>query len=137
MRRAQSNRRDREAGQATLFDTFEAEARENGESKFPEMEEWPENESLEMEKELLGMYISGHPLTAHEKTLKVFTTHTISQLSSLKNKTVVRMGGIIEQVDARISRRSGKRFAFCQLEDLTGVAEITLYSKEFAAVKSF
>ncbi|MEA1926899.1 MAG: OB-fold nucleic acid binding domain-containing protein [Candidatus Auribacterota bacterium] len=77
------------------------------------------------------MYISGHPLSAYENILKTFSSHTISQLSGLNDQAQVRIGGIIEQIDERTSRRTGKKFAFCQMEDLTGVVEVTAWNKVY------
>lgn len=137
LQRAQRVRRDRMAGQFTLFNQFDSEDINNEINGFPEMEEWHQNECLAMEKELMGMYISGHPLMAYEKNLQAFSTHSISQLSDLKDQSKVRIGGIIEQIDERTSRKNGKKFAFCQLEDLTGVVEITAWNKEFQEFGAF
>ncbi len=133
LQRAQRNRRDHLSGQATLFATFAAENRKNGVSEFPEIDEWHQNECLKMEKELMGMYISGHPLTAHAETLKTFVSHPINRLKELKDGSRVRVGGIIEQIKEQTSPRTGRSFAFCQLEDLTGVVEVTAWSDEYAA----
>ena len=131
LQRAHRTRKDRMAGQSTLFDQFEEEDEKHGITGFADIEEWHQNECLAMEKELMGMYISGHPLTDYEKSIKAFSSHSISQLGGLKDQIQVRIGGIIEQIDERTSRKNGKKFAFCQLEDLTGVVEITAWNKEF------
>ncbi len=131
MGRAQRIRRDRSRGQSTLFGVFEAEDEANGNGHFPEKEELPQNELLAMERELLGMYITGHPLSKYAQMIKVYSTHSIEQLSTLKNRTRVRVGGIISQVEEKSGRRTGRKFAICQLEGLTGVIEITLYNREY------
>jgi len=136
LQRAHRTRADRVAGQATLFDQFDREDEKNGITGFADIEEWHQNECLSMEKELMGMYISGHPLMAYEKNLRAFSSHSISQLSGLKDQSKVRIGGIIEQIDERTSKKTGKKFAFCQLEDLTGVVEITAWNKEFQEFES-
>lgn len=133
LQRAHRNRRDLLCGQSTLFARFEEENQENGISGFPEMDEWHQNQCLEMEKELMGMYISGHPLTPHAETLKTFSSHPISRLKELQDGSQVRVGGIIEQIKEQTSKRDGRTFAFCQLEDLTGVVEVTAWSDEYAA----
>jgi len=131
--RAHRNRKDLLCGQSTLFARFEEENRENGVSEFPEMDEWHQNQCLEMEKELMGMYISGHPLTAHAETLQTFASHPIDRLKDLRDGAQVRVGGIIEQIKEQTSQKTGRTFAFCQLEDLTGVVEVTAWSDEYAA----
>ncbi len=132
LQRAHQTRKDRENGQATLFARFDAEKTKNGEPDFPQMDEWHQNKCLAMEKELMGMYISGHPLSPHEKTIRALATHSIIQLRELRDGTQVRVGGIIEQVKEQTSQKTGRAFAFCQLEDLTGVVEVTAWSEEYA-----
>lgn len=131
--RAHRKQKDRQKGQATLFDHFDGEEENNGVTRFPEKEEWPQNELLAMEKELLGMYITGHPLSKYEKMFKLYTTHSINQLGGLRDKAKVRIGGIIDLVEEKASRRTGKKFAVCQLEDLTGVVEVMIYNQEYSA----
>ncbi|MFH1037954.1 MAG: DNA polymerase III subunit alpha [PVC group bacterium] len=133
LQRAHLTRKDRENGQSTLFAQFETEKRENGETGFPEMDEWHQNQCLAMEKELMGMYISGHPLSAHEKIIRSLSTHSILQLRELRDGTQVRVGGIIEQVKEQTLQKTGRTFAFCQMEDLTGVVEVTAWSDEYRA----
>lgn len=129
--RAQRTSRDRIKGQVTLFQAFEFEDEAGGNGQFPEMEEWPQNELLTMEKELLGMYITGHPLSKYTDMIKLYATHSIEQLSGLPNRTRVMVGGIIVQVEEKSGRRTGRKFAVCQLEGLTGVVEVTLYNREY------
>lgn len=133
LQQAHRNLQDRLCGQSTLFAQFEEESKKNGVSDFPEMDEWHQNQCLEMEKELMGMYISGHPLTAHAETLTTFASHQINRLKDLQDGTQVRVGGIIEQIKEQTSQKTGRTFAFCQLEDLTGVVEVTAWSDEYAA----
>lgn len=132
LQQAHRDLQDRLCGQSTLFAQFEGENQENGVSDFPEMDEWPQKQCLEMEKELMGMYISGHPLNAHAETLKTFASHPINRLKEVRDGTQVRVGGIIEQIKEQTSQKTGRTFAFCQLEDLTGVVEVTAWSEEYA-----
>ncbi|MCX6348650.1 MAG: DNA polymerase III subunit alpha [Candidatus Aureabacteria bacterium] len=124
---AQQKRRDREKGQGSLFDQFEASSG----PEFPPVAEYPQPELLAMEKELLGMYITGHPLSHYEKTLVLYASHTVRGLSELKDHSPVRLGGIIASVEEKTAKKTGKKFAVCRLEDLTGTAEIVLYAKEY------
>jgi DNA polymerase III subunit alpha len=133
LQRAHRNRKDLLCGQSTLFASFEEENKENGVSEFPEIDEWHQNQCLEMEKELMGMYISGHPLTGHAETLRTFASHQINRLKDLRDGAQVRVGGIIEQIKEQTSKKNGRTFAYCQLEDLTGVVEVTAWSDEYAA----
>lgn len=128
---AHRKQEDRAKGQSTLFDGFDREDKKNGLSFFPVQEEFPQNELLAMEKELLSMYITGHPLSKYEKVLRIYASRVISQLGELKDRSPVRLGGIVEQVVEKVSRRTGRKLAICQLEDLTGVVEMVVYSKAY------
>ena len=70
-------------------------------------------------------------LSIYKKAIGEFSSHSISELRGLKDQATVKIGGIIEQVDLRTSRKTGNKFAFCQLEDLTGAVEITAWNNEF------
>lgn len=128
---AHRKQEDQARGQSTLFESFEREDEKNGISVFPSREEYPENELLAMEKELLGMYITGHPLSRYEKFLRIYASQTISQLAELKDRSPVRLGGIVDQVVEKVSRRTGRKLAVCQFEDLTGAVEMVVYSKAY------
>jgi DNA polymerase III subunit alpha len=82
--------------------------------------EWTQNELLAHEKELLGFYITGHPLTPFAPLLERFTLANSRTASALGGRTMTRIGGIVTGVQQGMSKKSGKPYAMVTLEDLEG-----------------
>ena len=113
---AASKIKDKMSGQGSLFDML---APQEQTSLAPEIKlpEYPLNERLAKEMELLGFYISGHPILPYKKDFEKLTTHTIQSLSGEKNKTMVRVGGLAGNVAKGISKKTGKDYLTFTLED--------------------
>jgi DNA polymerase III subunit alpha len=126
---AEGKRRDREVGQVSLFDT--GETSESAPIELPAMEEWPRSRKLALEKEVLGFYISDHPLNGLDSVLKNRITCLISGLPDRAPKTKVTLGGIVGGLKEFITKK-GTRMAFAQLEDQSGVVELVIFSEPFA-----
>ena len=88
--------------------------------KAPVLEEWPVSEKLAAEKELLGMYVSGHPLQPFEALLSRYALHTVAELGGLENRAMARIGGLVSAIQEGVSKKSGKKYALVTVEDLTG-----------------
>jgi DNA polymerase-3 subunit alpha len=82
--------------------------------------EWPQSELLAHEKELLGFYITGHPLTPYQDLLTKFTLTDSKSAAALPARTMTRIGGIISGIQQGMSKKSGKPYAMVTLEDLVG-----------------
>ena len=121
---------DRQKGQDTMFGLLEerAEKKEEPEKQLPE---WPEHELLAHEKELLGFYVTGHPLTPFAPILEKYAIHTTSQLAGLANRAMTRIGGLVLEVQKGISKKSGKPYAMAQLEDLEGTVQILCLNENY------
>jgi DNA polymerase-3 subunit alpha len=118
-----SKLKDRKSGQMSLFDDFE-EVVQDTKIVLPEIPEFPEKELLSMEKEVLGYYLTAHPLSAYEKTLKAFCSHTSSSIKSAQNRAEVLMGGMISSVKIAHTRNpkpgQSSKYANFDLEDMDG-----------------
>jgi len=124
---AQQLRRSRQGGQLTFFDIAgDAAGFQEGGDGLPEVEELSESERLAMEKEVVGMYITGHPLAQFEEELRRRTTSAIGALSELPNHSEVVVGGIVAGLKQHITKK-GDRMAFVTLEDATGSVEVTVF----------
>ncbi|MCC5943195.1 MAG: DNA polymerase III subunit alpha [Balneolaceae bacterium] len=99
------------------------------EPKLRECPPWSNIERLNKERELIGFYLSGHPLDRYREDSKLFASHTLSEetLASLNDRETVKVIGIITAVK-RITDRKGRPMAFVQLEDLKGSAEALIFS---------
>jgi len=122
--------RERESGQTSLFDLMEAEDTTQTFHTKPNIEEWPENEILAFEKEILGLYVSSHPLARHAQTLERFSSISIADIPNLREGQEVVVGGLITNVKIHITAK-GAKMAFITVETLEGPCEITVFSDTF------
>ena len=121
--RAASILSDKQKGQSSLFGAIEDKA-----SPMPEKDsnlpEWPQHELLAHEKELLGFYVTGHPLTPLVPLLEKFSLTTTAKLAELPNRSLTRIGGMIAAVTHGVSKKSGKPYSMVTLEDLEGSVQL-------------
>jgi DNA polymerase-3 subunit alpha len=131
LEQGQTAQRDRDMGQTQLFDVFDGD---EGYSpvQYPEVEEWPDSKQLKFEKEVLGLFISGHPLTRYSDTLSAMTTTNSAGLQQLKEGESVVIGGMVSRIKTIVPKRRQERMAFVTLEDTDGIAEIVVFSDLFA-----
>jgi DNA polymerase-3 subunit alpha len=127
MEAAASAQRDRAHGQGSLLDVLSASGTSRREAPpLPALAEWDRSQLLTAEKETLGFYITGHPLSEHRATLDKYATATTESLPSLPDKSTARLGAIVTAVK-EISTKSGDRMAFVTLEDLNGTVESVVF----------
>ena len=108
------------------------------EPQVPPCEPWPTLEELKLEKEVVGIYISGHPLDDFKTPLKHFCNaplEVLKDLNQLLNKEL-RIGGIIGEVEHRISK-NGKGWASFSVEDYTDSYEFRIFGEEYLKFKHF
>src|SRR5438105_4248519 len=122
--------RDRVAGQVSLFD----EATTPTTSRKRPITQWSEHERLSYEKELLGFYVSGHPLDAYIGLFAAKNYRTIASLSDLEDRASFKIAGALVQIDKKFTRREGKPFAVVWVEDLTGTVEVVLWNEIYMKV---
>jgi DNA polymerase III subunit alpha len=131
MKAAEQHARDQAVGQVDLFGTMDAVAQD---SVLPYIivEDWTTERRLKHEKSTLGYYASGHPMLAYESELSSFVSTAISDLDKALRKEVV-IAGMITNVRVLNTKR-GRRLAIVMLEDCSGEAEVTLFSKLYDEV---
>jgi DNA polymerase-3 subunit alpha len=129
----QRTQKDRMNGQFTLFEAVEMDSHDTIYPPFPEIDEWSESELLNYEKESLGFFITGHPLARYEPVLKKFANTNTLKLQDLSDGRVVRIGGIVREYKLHHDRK-GEVMAFVTLEDLSGLAEVILFSSLYSTV---
>lgn len=131
MSAAAAVQRDRASGQVSMFDSFEVAStpKSSGGAK---VEPWPRNEMLAYEKELLGYYITGHPLqtyAGHFDSPKITTIAAAQQLE--EPAATVRLAGLISTVEKKFTKKDGRPFAVILLEDFTGQIELTAWDETY------
>ena len=122
--------RDRVAGQVSLFDEADAPTTSRKRPITP----WSEHEKLSYEKELLGFYVSGHPLDAYVDLFATKNYRTIASLRDLEDRASFKIAGALVQIDKKFTRREGKPFAVVWVEDLTGTLEVVLWNEIYMKV---
>lgn len=105
------------------------------EPKIPHAEEWSAIDKLNREKEVLGFYLSGHPLDPYQFELRNFCTDTLDNILNYHNKNVA-IAGIWTSVSRRQSK-NGNYFAICTLEDQQGSVEIPFFGKDYVNFQSY
>jgi len=120
--------RDREIGQENLFGGVSGS--EVIEPPLSEAPEWTDRQRLEYEKEVLGFYVTGHPLGAWEKKLDRFVDTRASETEG-KDGRDVRIGGLLTAMRETRTRR-GSLMAFGTLEDLEGAFDLVVFAEPYA-----
>src|SRR5881398_3520266 len=122
--------RDRVAGQVSLFDEATAPTTSRTRSITP----WSEHEKLSYEKELLGFYVSGHPLDAYVDAFATKNYRTIASLGDLDDRASFKVAGALVQIEKKFTKREGKPFAVVWVEDLSGTLEVVLWNEVYMKV---
>jgi DNA polymerase-3 subunit alpha len=121
-------RRDKESGQGGLFgDLFGAAEEEAVAFDLPRVPDWARMQKLQGEKEILGFYVTGHPLDEFEDRICDLRTHETDQLMDLPRNTEVKLCGILTGIQRRRSRE-GKLWISLNVEDHKGVLEGMIFN---------
>jgi DNA polymerase III subunit alpha len=129
---AQRRQRDRHSGQFSLFDL--AEDLDEG-ITLPQLPEFNEREILDMEKEYLGLYLSGHPLSTVMPELKPYISSDILTCLEGEEEKKVALGGLVTGLRQTVTKK-GEMMASFVLEDLTGAIEVLVFPRIFAQTRT-
>jgi DNA polymerase-3 subunit alpha len=135
---AQTMNKDRQNGQMSMFEIAEDDDQwVRLHDDLPDLPAPPPRERLAMEKDTLGLYISGHPLEQYEEVLKSYPSLVPAiRLKSVPDNTMVVTAGMITGVK-NIITKTGKPMSFFTLEDLTGSFEVVVFSAIHEKAKLF
>ncbi|MDQ6664625.1 MAG: DNA polymerase III subunit alpha [Acidobacteriota bacterium] len=122
--------RDKLSGQEGLFGGMFASEEEQAEKPLPKAGDWPLKEKLLGEKEMLGFYVTGHPLDSYEDKIAELATHDSLTLEDLKKGDEVAMCGVITAVQKK-RNREGKPWAVMSLEDRGGCTELLVFTTQY------
>jgi DNA polymerase-3 subunit alpha len=128
---AASAHKDRASGQVSLFDAFETAVPSPTRSASMTVPQWSATETLGFEKELLGFYVTGHPLDEYRPALEGGKYVPIANLQEEEDKSTVSIAGALTLVEKKFTKREGKPFAVVVLEDLTGSLEVMIWNETF------
>ena len=140
------DRKSKAKGQFSLFDNMDIKSQD--ETQFPDIREFNRETKLKFEKDILGIYISGHPLEEYMDKYKDFTLtsdmlepETIEEedetkyIYSLKDGTPVTCGGILSKVKKHITKADKKEMAMITLEDIYGTIDVMAFPKVYTKYK--
>lgn len=115
---------DRRSGQMNFFEEIEETSTNSANQNLPDVPEFPEKTKLFMEKEVLGTFLSAHPMEEHRMQLAMFCSHNSTQLKDLKDRSEVIVGGMIASIKLANTRNpkpgAPSRYANFDLEDMDG-----------------
>jgi DNA polymerase-3 subunit alpha len=127
------------AGQVSLFGDLGGPAGDGRSAAavapptLPATPPWSESERLQREKELLGFYVSGHPLEPFRTECELFATHTVAQLGHWTPEPVT-LGVVVTAIRKQLSKRSGAEFARLTVEDFSGSSEVLVLPEAWAVI---
>ena len=135
MEAGQRAQRARESGQEGLFGDAFGEEQGHEERALPPLPDIPPREKLLGEKEMLGFYVTGHPLDQHEEKVRELATHSTANLEGLEKGVEVALCGVITTVQ-RKRNREGKPWASMLVEDRLGAIECLLFTTNYDRLAS-
>jgi DNA polymerase-3 subunit alpha len=121
---------DRQRGQSSLFGMME-EPKAKSQETVTQLPEWPQSELLAAEKELLGFYVTGHPLTPYLPLLKQYALTTSATAAKLPDRSATRIGGMVTAVQNGISKKSNKPYSMVTMEDLEGTVQMLCMNENY------
>lgn len=124
--------RNKKKGQIPLFVTLPGK----GSREAEEVLNLSKSEILKFEKELLGFYLTGHPLTKYGEILKRCTNATVSTIGKMGDTASVRIGGVVTNVKRKFTKKEAKRMATFQLEDMEGSIEVIVFPSTYENEKT-
>lgn len=131
-------KRQEAAGQFDLFAGLGEEDESSFAVKIPERTEWEKKELLAFEREMLGLYVSDHPLNGLEDILQSESEGSIAQLLDPENKrpdgSQTTICGMITQVSRKVSKNSGRPYAIVTIEDLEASMEVMFFGDTYEPV---
>ena len=144
MDRTQKDRKNNMAGQLSLFDIVEEEEKEGLALKLPDVGEYPKEMKLAFEKEVLGIYVSGHPLEEYEAAWRKKISNTTADFAydeevqgvRVKDGAKAVIGGLIAGKTIKYTK-DNKIMAFLTIEDLVGTVEVIVFPKTYEQSVSF
>ena len=135
----QRQQRDRAEGQGSFFDLLPAAAPVAARASEPTVAvvpEWDDDQRLAYEKEVLGFYVSGHPLARFEGVAESLGVTSTAELASRSHGARVTLFGHVA-VFKETATKSGNRMAFLTLEDMAGTVEVTVFPEPYKAAAPY
>jgi DNA polymerase-3 subunit alpha len=125
-------------GQLSFFDQ---NLKQNGFKRsaliLPPIKEWPQPQLLAFEKEMLGFYVTGHPLARYAQKLSRFASTSTANLSKYADGEEIKIVGLISKIKQTLTRQKQEKMAILKLEDLEGIVEVLVFPVAFQKVSRY
>jgi len=130
--------KERSTGQLSFFDSgMPQNAFRDTKIDLPQVKEWPEPQILAFEKDMLGFYVSGHPLARYAGQLKRFTSTSTANLNMHKDEEEIKLVGLIAKIKQTLTRAKQEKMAILKLEDLQGIVEALVFPKTYQKISRY
>ncbi|MDO5723505.1 MAG: DNA polymerase III subunit alpha [Flaviflexus sp.] len=132
-----SVKRNEAAGQFDLFAGMDGATGPSFDVEIPDLPEWEKKKKLNFERDMLGLYVSDHPLSGLERAVERASNVSMVQLfegEGVSDGQQVIVAGLLTDVSARIAKKSGKMWAQLTVEDMTGSMTINVFPKTYTQV---
>lgn len=126
--------KEKASGQLSFFDIGDTQDSFKGITRISQVKEWPEPQLLAFEKDMLGFYVSGHPLARYARNLARFRFCSIGDLKHKADGQEIKVVGLIVKIKHTTTRAKGEKMAILKLEDLEGIVELLVFPKAFRLV---
>jgi DNA polymerase-3 subunit alpha len=123
---AQKRNSERAMGQLNLFEQPNNDIQSTMEIRLPDVPEWEHDELLSYEKETLGFYITGHPLTKFKDRLNLIVNTTSEDIINQTNESIVSIAGVVSNV-REVSTKKKETMAYVTLEDMKGYISVIVF----------
>lgn len=143
---AARERKSRESGQMSLFDFMGEDYAEAAKTPYPDIPEYSEQERLALEKSILGVYVSGHPLASYAELVNRVSTAAATDFGAdsdegeegqsgetgrVEDGRTYVIGGIIADVTVKMTRRTNQNMAYVVIEDMVGQIEVIFFPRDY------
>ncbi|HBL11167.1 MAG TPA: trans-splicing intein-formed DNA polymerase III subunit alpha C-terminal partner DnaE-C [Cyanobacteria bacterium UBA11162] len=141
---AQDRAKDRESGQLSIFGNSGTQngSQNNTDNawesapKAPSEDDYSHEEKLQKEKELLGFYVSDHPLKSAQQLIKVLSPINLNELAEQSKRSIISAMVMLNEVKVHVTKTTGERMAFVQMEDMTSKVEGIVFAKTYKRLES-
>ena len=132
---ASKTQKEKAKGQISFFDQgLEDNGFQGTLNNLPQVREWPEPQLLAFEKEMLGFYVTGHPLARYAQQLKRFTSISTANLSTCNDGQEIKLVGLIAKIKQTLTRAKQEKMAILKLEDLQGIVEVLVFPATYQKI---
>ncbi|WPM05755.1 DNA polymerase III subunit alpha [Borreliella sinica] len=130
------DKNNKKLGQNSLFDSLKDQSSIQQSFNYQVFKEYSYSELLGFEKELLGFYVSGHPLDPYKKAINSFSSLNVLKDLAAKKDSIVQFSGILNSVKVIQTKRNNAKMAFGVIEDFKGAIDIVVFTESYERYKS-